>query len=152
MEPRLDYVTAAPEAYKAMLGLKTAVSRLGIDHALLELIKIRASQINGCAFCLDMHTRDARKHGETEERIYQLSAWHESPAFTARERAALGWTDALTLIAETHAPDHVYDEARRHFSDQELVNLTLAVVTINAWNRLAVGFRRMPDLVPPNRS
>lgn len=150
MEPRLDYVKAAPEAYKAMLGLEAAVRKLGIDHSLLELIKIRASQINGCAFCLDMHTRDARKQGESEERIYQLSAWHESPAFTARERAALGWTEALTLVAETHAPDDAYDEARRHFSDKELVDLTLAVVTINAWNRFAVGFRRMPDLKPPN--
>jgi AhpD family alkylhydroperoxidase len=150
MEPRLDYVKAAPDAYKAMLGLEAAVRRLGIDRTLLELIKIRASQINGCAFCLDMHTRDARKQGETEERIYQLGAWHESPAFTPRERAALGWTDALTLVAETHAPDDAYDEARRHFSEKELVDLTLAVVTINAWNRLAVGFRRMPDLKPPN--
>jgi AhpD family alkylhydroperoxidase len=150
MEPRLDYVKAAPDAYKAMLGLEAAVRRLGIDKTLLELIKIRASQINGCAFCLDMHTRDARKQGETEERIYQLGAWHESPAFTQRERAALGWTDALTLVAETHAPDDVYAEARRHFSEKELVDLTLAVVTINAWNRLAVGFRRMPDLKPPN--
>ena len=150
MEPRLDYVKAAPDAYKAMLGLEAAVRRLGIDRTVLELIKIRASQINGCAFCLDMHTRDARKQGETEERIYQLSAWHESPAFTPRERAALGWTDALTLVAETHAPDDVYEEARRHFSEKELVDLTLAVVTINAWNRLAVGFRRMPDLKPPN--
>ena len=150
MEPRLDYVKAAPDAYKAMLGLEAAVRRLGIDPTLLELIKIRASQINGCAFCLDMHTRDARKQGESEERIYQLGAWHESPAFTARERAALGWTDALTLVAETHAPDEVYGEARRHFSEKELVDLTLAVVTINAWNRLAVGFRRMPDLKPPN--
>jgi AhpD family alkylhydroperoxidase len=152
MQPRLDYGKAAPEAYGAMLALEGKVRNLGIDPTLLELIKIRASQINGCAFCLDMHTRDARKHGETEERIYQLSAWHESPAFTERERAALGWTDALTLVAETHAPDDVYDEACRHFSEKELVDLTLAVVTINAWNRIAVGFRRLPDLKPPNRA
>ena len=141
MKARLDPAKVAPDAYKAMLALHHYVENSGLDHKLLELIKTRASQINGCAFCIHMHTRDARKLGETEERLYLLSAWRESPLYSDRERAALAWTEALTLLSQTHAPDEVYEEARLHFSEEELVKLTLAINVINSWNRLAVGFR-----------
>ena len=141
MKARLDPAKVAPDAYKAMHALHNFVENSGLDHKLLELIKTRASQINGCAFCIHMHTRDARKLGETEERLYLLSAWRESPLYSDRERAALAWTEALTLLSETHAPDEVYEEARLHFSEEELVKLTLAINVINSWNRFAVGFR-----------
>lgn len=139
MKERLDY-TAAPEGYAAMLGLERYVRACGLEHSLLELVKTRASQINGCAYCIDMHTKDARAGGETEQRIYALSAWRETPFFTERERAALEWTETLTLIAQGHPSDEAYERVRRHFSEQELVNLTLAIVTINGWNRLAIAF------------
>lgn len=141
MKPRLDWRQVAPEAQAALRALHSYTENCGLDHRLLELIKIRASQINGCAYCIHMHTADARKLGESEERIYLLSAWRESPLYDARERAALAWTEALTLIADTQAPDAVYDEVRRHFSEKELVNLTVAIGMINIWNRVAVGFR-----------
>jgi len=138
MKPRLDLRTA-PAAYQAMLALEGYVRKSGIEPRLLELL--RASQINGCAYCLDMHTKDARAAGETEQRLYCLQAWREAPFYSDREQAALAWTEALTLIAQTHAPDEVYEQARRQFSEEELVNLTLAIVAINGWNRLAIGFR-----------
>lgn len=127
--------------YRAMLALEREVEASGLEQSLLELIKIRASQINGCAFCIDMHTKDARARGETEQRIYALSAWHEAPFFTERERAALAWTESVTRIADTHVPDEAYARVRQEFTEDEIVALTFALVTINAWNRLAVAFR-----------
>jgi AhpD family alkylhydroperoxidase len=124
-----------------MFGLEKYVRGCGLEASLLELVKMRASQINGCAFCLDMHSKDARAAGETEQRLYLLSAWREAPFYTPRERAALAWTEALTSVADGHVPDEVYAEAREHFGEKELVDLSLAVVAINGWNRLAVGFR-----------
>jgi AhpD family alkylhydroperoxidase len=144
MEPRLDFYKASPEATKAMLALSAAVSKLPLEPLLSELVKLRASQINGCAFCVDMHSIDARKHGETERRLYAVAAWRESPFFTPRERAALAWTEALTRVADTHAPDADYEALCAEFSERERVDLTLAIGTINAWNRLAVGFRSVP--------
>jgi AhpD family alkylhydroperoxidase len=137
----MDYKTTAPEGIKAMWGLENYVRHCGLEHSLLELVKTRASQINGCAFCLDMHTKDARVQGETEQRLYTLPAWHETPFFTDRERAALAWTEAVTRIADTHVPEDVYQLARKHSSEKELVDLTLALVAINGWNRLAISFR-----------
>lgn len=144
MERRLDYQKAAPHAARAMYGLHKYVEESGLEHLLLELVKVRASQINGCAYCLDMHTKDARAMGESEQRLYALNAWREAPFFTDRERAALAWTEAVTLISQTHVPDDVYAVARAQFSETELVNLTLAVITINGWNRLAIAFREVP--------
>ncbi len=141
MKARMNMYEVAPDAMKAMLALENYVSGSGLEKSLMELVKMRASQINGCAFCLDMHSRDARKHGETEQRLYVLPAWRESPLFSPRERAALAWTEALTLIAQTHAPDDVYEELRSQFSEAEIAKLSLLVVTINGWNRLAIGMR-----------
>jgi AhpD family alkylhydroperoxidase len=141
MQARLNAFQAAPDLMKAVLALSEASKASSIETAIKELVKIRASQINGCAFCLEMHTREARALGETEERIYLVSGWRESPLYTERERAALAWTEALTLVAETHAPDDVYAEARKQFSDQELTELTVAIGLINLWNRIQVGFR-----------
>ena len=144
MQARLEPARAAPAAIKAMRALSAYVQDCGLEPSLQELVKIRASQINGCAFCLHMHTRDARALGETEERIYLLDAWRESPLYTTRERAALAWTEALTLVTHGHVPDAVYEEVRGCFTDEELVNLSLAIVTINGWNRLSVAFRTPP--------
>jgi len=141
MNARLDPQAAAPDAFRAMLALESHVQSSGLSHELIGLVKTRASQINGCAYCVHMHTRDARAAGESEERLYLLSAWRESPLYTPRERAALAWTEALTLVAETRAPDADFDEARAHFSEAELVELTLLIGAINVWNRLAIGFR-----------
>jgi AhpD family alkylhydroperoxidase len=152
MEARLDYTKASPEAFKAMLQMEGVVRRSGIDPKLLELIKIRASQLNGCAYCIDMHTKDARLKQETEQRIYALDAWHETPFYTEKERAALAWTEALTDIQNGHAPDAVYGELRQNFSEEEIVILTLAITTINAWNRIAIGFRLVPGSYQPNAS
>ena len=139
--PRINAYKAAPEAFGAMMQLANFVNGSSIEHSLQELVKIRASQINGCANCLAMHTRDARAAGESEERMHLLAAWHEAPGFTPRERAALAWTDALTLISQTHAPDDVYEAVAAEFSEKEQVELTLLINTINAWNRFGVGFR-----------
>ena len=141
MKPRLNPYEAAPVAMKALAGLEAQVAASGLDPTLTELVKIRASQINGCAFCLHMHTRDARAKGESQERIYLLDAWRESPLYSARERAALAWTEAVTLVSQTHVPDAVYEEVRACFEPEELVKLTLLIVTINAWNRFAISFR-----------
>ena len=150
MQPRLDARKAAPAAMHAMLALETYVSKSShLEPPLLELVRFRASQINGCAYCLDMHSKDARARGESEQRLYTLSAWRETPFFTDRERAALEWTEAITLIHDGHAPDAVYQEVRRRFTEEELVNLTLAIVAINGWNRLAIGFRAVPGEYQP---
>ena len=149
MEPRIDYNKISPEAYKAMVQLESVVRRSGIDQKLLELIKIRASQMNGCAYCLDMHSKDARHHGETEQRIYTLDAWRETPFFSDKERAALAWTEALTNIQQGHAPDAVFQEVSRQFSEAEIINLTLAITLINTWNRIAIGFRAVPGSYQP---
>src|SRR3978361_2463612 len=135
MKPRRNFYQAAPDTIKALSALETQVQASGLEPALIELVKTRASQINGCAFCINMHTQDARKQGETEQRLYLLNAWRESPLYTDRERAALAWAEALTLNAETHVPDDVYTEVRSQFSEQETVNRTMLMATINAWNR-----------------
>ncbi|MNQ55428.1 carboxymuconolactone decarboxylase family protein [Pseudomonas sp. Irchel s3b6] len=145
MQPRIDFYTASPEALKAMITLEGAVSKLPLEKSLIELVKLRASQVNGCAFCVDMHTADARKSGETERRLYAVSVWRETPFFTPRERAALAWTESLTLLSQTHAPDEDYEQLSAEFDAREMVDLTVAITTINAWNRLAVGFRKMPQ-------
>lgn len=151
MQSRLDAQKASPAAYNAMLALEAFVRKASkLEPSLIELVKIRASQINGCAFCIDMHTKDARAEGETEQRIYALNAWRETPFFTNRERAALEWVEAVTLIANGPVPDAVYEEAKQHFSEEELVNLTLAIITINGWNRLAVPFRFVPGEYQPS--
>lgn len=141
MTPRLNPAAAAPDAYKAMVALEKYIQGSGLEPSLIELVKMRASQINGCAFCLDMHSKDARARGESEQRLYLLNAWRESPLYTDRERAALGWTEALTLVAQTQAPDQDYAAVKSHFSDAEQVNLTLLIGAINTWNRIAIGFR-----------
>jgi AhpD family alkylhydroperoxidase len=137
----MNYYQAAPETIKALLGVEDVIKASGLELSLIELVKTRASQINGCAFCINMHTADARKNGETEQRLYLLNAWRESPLYTERERAALAWTEALTLIADTHAPDEDYEAMRAQFSEAEAVNLTMLIGAINAWNRVAIGFR-----------
>jgi AhpD family alkylhydroperoxidase len=141
MKPRLDPSRAAPGVYKAMLDLQNRVNNSGLEHSLQELVKTRASQINGCAFCLHMHTRDARAAGETEDRLYLLSAWRESPLYTERERAALAWTEALTRLPETGVPDDIFQALKASFTEEEMVELTLLINTINAWNRFNVAFR-----------
>jgi AhpD family alkylhydroperoxidase len=152
MEPRLNSAKVAPGASRAMFALETYVRQSGLEPSLLELVKMRASQINGCAYCLDMHSKDARAHGESEQRLYALSAWRETPFFSERERAALAWTEAVTLVAESHVPDAIYEAVRQHFTEEELVNLTLAVVAINGWNRLAISFRAVPGTYQPKEA
>ena len=152
MKARLQPGTAAPGAYAAMRGLQRYVDECGLEKPLIELVKMRASQINGCAYCLHMHSRDARALGESEERLYLLDAWRESPLYSERERAALAWTEAVTLVGETRVPDEVYELARRHFGAKDLVDLTLAVVAINGWNRLAIAFRTVPGSYKPELS
>jgi AhpD family alkylhydroperoxidase len=150
---RLEPAKVSPAAYHAMLGLESFVSKSSkLEQSLLELVKMKASQINGCAFSIDMHSKDARVNGETEQRLYALSAWRGTTFFTNRERAALAWTEALTLITEGHAPDEVYAEVRKEFGEEGLVNLSLAIITINGWNRLAIGCRTIPGEYQPHRS
>lgn len=151
MTPRLDYFAAAPQLMQAMLNLEKAVASSGLEHSLIKLVETRASQINGCAFCIGMHTRDARKAGESEARLHLLDAWREAPHYTPRELAALAWTEALTLVAQTRAPDAEYDALKPHFTGEEIVKLSLLIVTINGWNRLAIGFRAVPPLAAPAR-
>ena len=141
MTPRLDYFKIAPEAMKPLLAAEKYIAACGLEPILIDLVKTRASQINGCAYCLHMHTHDARAKGETEERLYLLDAWQESALYTPRERAALAWTESVTRVAQTHVPDEVFAEASTHFTEPELVNLTLVVVAINSWNRIAISFR-----------
>lgn len=141
MEPRIDLKRAPPEAMKAMYGLEKYIHSSGLEESLILLVKMRASQMNGCGYCLDMHSKDARANGETEQRLYVLPDWREAPFYTDRERAALAWTEALTNISQTHAPDEVYEQVREQFDANELVALTLAITTINAWNRIAISMR-----------
>jgi AhpD family alkylhydroperoxidase len=149
---RLEPAKVSPAAYHAMLGLENFVSKSSkLEGSLLELIKMRASQINGCASSIDMHSKNARMNGETERRLYALSAWRETTFFTNRERTALAWTEALTLITEGHAPDEVYAEVRKEFGEEELVNLSLAIITINGWNRFAIAFRMLPGEYQPHK-
>ena len=151
MQPRIKYTEVASAGIEAMRGLEAYVRHSGLEPSLLELVKCRASQINGCGYCIDMHTKDARARGESEQRLYALSAWQETPFFTDRERAALAWTEAVTRIAEGHVPDDVFERVRKHFQEKERVDLTLAVVAINGWNRLAIGFRAVPGSYKPSR-
>jgi len=141
MKARIDLMHINPGIIHAMLGLERQVHQAGFDRGLLDLVRMRASQINGCAYCLDMHSKDARANGESEQRLYALNAWRETPFYSPRERAALEWTEALTLVSETHVPDEVYEQVREQFSEEELAQLSLAVVAINGWNRLNVAAR-----------
>ncbi|MFA5699456.1 MAG: carboxymuconolactone decarboxylase family protein [Sphaerochaeta sp.] len=141
MDQRLDYYATSPDGAKGLMEIEKYVRKSGLEHTLLELIKMRSSQINGCAYCLDMHSKDARKAGESEQRLYGLNAWREAPYYSDRERAALAWTEALTLVSQSHVSDDVYQEARKYFSEKELVDLSFAIVAINSWNRMAIAFR-----------
>jgi len=149
MQPRLNFRKISSGALKTMLDMEAYLARCGLERPLLHLVRMRASQINGCAYCLDMHSKDARAAGETEQRLYALDAWRETPFYSARERAALAWTESLTLIAQTHAPDDVFREVRAQFSEEEVGNLTLAIVAINGWNRISIGFRTEPGTYQP---
>lgn len=141
MTKRLNPYVAAPDTMKPLIALEATLKESGLEHGLIHLVKMRASQINGCAYCLHMHSADAMKEGESPARLFLLDAWHESALYSPRERAALAWTDALTLVSQTHAPDEAYAEVVRHFSPEETVKLTLLIGTINTWNRIAIGFR-----------
>jgi len=142
----MNFYQTAPDTINALSALESQVQASGLEQTLIELVKTRASQINGCAYCINMHTEDARKRGESEQRLYLLNAWREAPAYNDRGRAALAWTEAVTLISETHAPDDVYNDVRAQFSEAETVNLTMLIATINAWNRLAISFRAKPPV------
>src|SRR5947207_3782870 len=144
MKARMDFRKASPQGAKVMGDLHAYVHKCGLEHSLLEFVKLRASQINGCAHCIDMHTKELRADGESEQRLYLLNAWRETPLYSDRERAALAWTEAVTVLSEGQVPDEVYEEARKQFSDEELVNLTIAVVAINGANRLNIAFRTVP--------
>jgi AhpD family alkylhydroperoxidase len=146
MQQRIDVARVSPAAYQAVSALQKYVDQSGLDAKLRELIKIRASQINGCAFCLAMHTHDARELGETDERMHPLNAWHEAPVYSERERAALGWIEAITLVTQGHVPDEAFEAVREQFSEKEIVDLTAAAVAINTWNRIAIAFRIPPQV------
>lgn len=150
MEARIDYLRSGRGAYEAMLGLEKYLHECGLEEKLIDLIKLRASQVNGCAYCIDMHWKDLRAIGEGEQRLYGLDAWEESPYYSDRERAALAWTEAVTDIRNGHVRDEVFEEARKHFSEKELADLTLAVAAINAWNRLAIAARSVPGKYQPS--
>jgi AhpD family alkylhydroperoxidase len=149
MEQRIDYLKSGRGVYQAMLGLEKYLHECGLEESLIHLIKLRTSQINGCAYCIDMHWKDLRSIGEEEQRLYGLDAWEESPYYSARERAALAWTEAVTMIRDGHVPDEVYEEAAKQFTEKELADLTLAVATINAWNRLSIAARTVPGTYQP---
>lgn len=144
MEPRLNFYKAGPDAIKAIVGLENRIAKSGLEKSLIELVRLRASQINGCAYCVDLHSSDAAKAGEDPRRLATLSVWRETPFFSDRERAALEWTESLTLVSETHVPDAVWDTVKPQFTDEEIVDLSLLVSTINTWNRLAIAFRKLP--------
>ncbi len=146
---RFDYAKVAPGVYHAMIGLERYLHDCGLEESLLHLVKLRASQINGCAYCLDMHWKDLKAIGEPDHRLYELNAWEESPFYSERERAALAWTEAVTHVSDSHVPDDLYNEARKQFTEKELADLTLAVATINAWNRLAISARAVPGTYQP---
>jgi AhpD family alkylhydroperoxidase len=149
MEPRLDYTKVLPEGMKAIYAMNHYSNNSGLEKPLLELVKMRASQINGCAYCIDMHSKDARSGGETEQRLYGLSAWREMPFYTPRERAALAFTEAVTLIANNHVSDEIYQETRQHFSEEEIAKLMIGILIINTWNRLAITFGDEPGTYEP---
>ena len=149
MEPRIEYGTVAPDAMRAMGGLEAYARYSDLEPALLELVRLRASQLNGCAYCIDMHTKDARARGESEQRLYGLTAWRETPFYTERERAALAWTEAVTLISQAPASDVLFDQTHEHFTEKDLVDLTMAIIAINGWNRLAISFRTVPGTYQP---
>lgn len=149
IEPRIDYRSVAPEAMRALAAVERYARASSLEPSLLELVRLRASMINGCAYCVDMHTKDARAAGESEQRLYAVSVWPEAPFFTARERAALGWTDAVTQLSVDHVPDAVYRATREQFNEKELVDLTMAIIAINSWNRLAVSFRTLAGTYEP---
>jgi AhpD family alkylhydroperoxidase len=149
MQSRLDYTKVAPEVYRSMLGLEKTINHSGLEDVLLDLIRLRVSQINGCAYCIDMHAKDLRARGESEQRIYLLNAWRESPFYTERERIALDWAETLTQVTEKHISDEIYEQARQQFTEAELANLTLAVVSINGWNRLNIAFQVAPGSYQP---
>lgn len=151
MEPRIDPRRVSPGAINAMLGLEKYLHSCGLPRNLLNLVRLRVSQINGCAYCIDMHSKDLRADGETEQRLYLLDAWHEAPFYSERERAALAWAEAVTRVTEGHVPDAVFQEARSQFSEEELASLTLAVVAINGWNRLSIAFRAVPGTCQPQQ-
>lgn len=144
MQQRLDFYKANPAAIKALMGVEDAIGKSSLEHSLTHLVRLRASQINGCAFCVDMHTTDARKGGETDRRLATVVVWRETPFFTDRERAAFEWTEALTLVSHDHVPDAVWEAVKPHFTEAELVDLTLLVTAINTWNRFAISFRKLP--------
>ncbi len=150
MQQPINYSKIAPGAYHTMRELETYVKQSGLEASLLELVRLRASQINGCAYCIDMHTKDARSEGESEQRLYCLSAWRETPFYSDRERAALAWTEAVTKISEGPVPEEVFDQAKMQFTEKELVDLTMAVITINGWNRLAISFQTPPGSYHPD--
>jgi AhpD family alkylhydroperoxidase len=149
MDERIHYTKVSPLGYHALLGLEKYLNECGLEVGLLHLIKLRTSQINGCAYCLDMHWKDLRAIGESEQRLYSLDAWEECPYYTERERAALAWTESVTRVSETHVPDEVYDDVRTQFNEKELADLTIAIATINAWNRLAISGRTTPGTYQP---
>lgn len=152
MEPRINYLRVARGVYEAMLGLEKYLHDCGLEESLIDLVKLRASQINGCAYCIDMHWKDLRSAGEPEQRLYGLAAWEESPYYSDRERAALAWTEAVTNIREGHAPDEVYEQGKKQFTEKELADLTLAIAAINAWNRLAIAARSVPGIYQPAKT
>lgn len=151
MEQRLDYSKNGMDALKAMYGLEMYLAKSSIEPKLLHLIKFRVSQINGCAYCLDMHSKDLRAEGETEQRLYLLDAWRESPFYSERERAALEWAETVTLVSQTHVPDDVFERVKKEFNEKELIDLTMAVVTINSWNRISIAFRTTPGTYQPGQ-
>jgi AhpD family alkylhydroperoxidase len=149
VQPRIDYTRLSPGGYRAMLGLEQYLNNSSVERKLLNLIKLRVSQINGCAYCLDMHWKDLQVEGESEQRMYSLDAWREAPYYTERERAAFAWAEAVTNITDGHVPDELYEETRQHFGEQEIADLTLAVVAINGWNRISIAFRVVPGTYQP---
>jgi AhpD family alkylhydroperoxidase len=148
---RMNYQKAAPGGVKALLEMERYLATCGLEQGLMDLVKLRASQINGCAYCIDMHSKDLRANGESEQRLYELDAWQETPFYTERERAALLWTEAVTRVADTHVPDSVYEQVRQQFDEAELVNLTFVIGVINVWNRILISARREPGSYQPAR-
>jgi AhpD family alkylhydroperoxidase len=146
MQPRIEYTKYAQEAHKSLYALEKYISTCGLDRKLIHLLKLRASQINGCAYCIDMHSKDARAIGETEQRLYELDAWRETPFYTDKERAAMEWAESLTLVSQTHVPDETFEAVKKHFSEKEIVDLTIVVGLINLWNRLAISMRAVPGV------
>ena len=148
---RMNYKRAAPGGVKALLDMERYLDTCGLEQGLMDLVKLRASQINGCAYCIDMHSKDLRANGESEQRLYELDAWQETPFYSERERAALLWTEAVTRVADTHVPDSVYEQVRQQFDEAELVNLTFVISTVNVWNRILISTRREPGAYQPAR-